>query len=286
VDLVERARETGALARSTVVGVSPGALSLAPNRAEERPAEGFVALHPCATACLFAELSAEPGVDSDAAVRLDMQLFDAGERSPLVDRVLRRGIAPSVVEIPLGEWADRSVLLRMGAGVIARTVPARARIARLRLGECRSRVNLMHLVANGVVTVVRGHVTPSGDQLRIDPEPSGAAPVEIRIPFVASSGSCVALDVGAAGPPGGDAVAVDVGIVHERRYVRFFRSYHRPGEKLQELRDLPLERWGGQSVSLRIVALATGSGAPSPALVARPRVHRCGDGAPWGFGGG
>lgn len=262
-------------ARSTRIDAHGESVLLTPNTASEPRAELFFETTPCAESCVFAQIGAE-----DGTVLLEGNVVDGPKRTLIAHRELHVG-APTILETPLGDWANRDVLIQLDARPLGRAPPGRAEIIDLRVAPCTSFVSLMHVVANGGHQVMRGEAEPSGDQLRLGTHPTGAAPVEVRIPFLAPVDSCVALDVSVEGPAGAKA-SVDVGVLEGRRYVRFFRDTMSAGAPVEEHRDLPLQRWERRAVALRVTTQRL-EGASAKVIIARPRVHRCGDGAPWGF---
>jgi hypothetical protein len=98
-------------------------------------------------------------------------------------------------------------------------------------------------------------------------------------------GTCLAVDVRAEGPASATGrVGVDVGVVDGDLVLRLARPELRSRDESRSFRDLRFARYAGRQVALRLAAWALDD-EPSPtAVIAGARLHRCGDGAPWGFG--
>lgn len=285
-DLLAAARGPGAFFRTATPRVEGDTLALDPNRFPEPDAEVFFPLVPCADACLYAELGVASGDEDSDGVEFDVHVIDGYERPRLVAWHARAGHAPKPLELPLADWAGRDVLVRFGTRSGPTLRGDRARIHRPRIAPCTARQNLVVAFHQGSHRVERGSVAVSGDTVRLAPAGLGEPPTDVRLPLQVARGSCLALDVRAEEPPpDAGRIGVDVGIVEADLVLRLARPELSASDPPQSLRDMPLERFWGKRVELRLAAWSLDERAAPTAVVAGARVHRCGDGAPWGFGG-
>jgi len=245
----------------------------APNRG------AYFTLRPCRGACLVAEIGAE----GEGRGRVRAEVWDAAQRTDIVDRPLRGGEWRQPIEIPLDPWALRFVML--GLHFEVEEGPLRPFLHRPRIEPCSAPVSLIHAFQDGDHEVVRGAARVSGDELALTSLPPEQTPAQVKLSFrVPADASCLAisLDTRHAGRAMGALVGVERGGV----MWRLRREILEPGEGPRDLRDLSLERWVGQEVALVMSAwpIQWAEGPPEgDALFLRPRLHRCGEAADWTF---
>ncbi|MBK7579797.1 MAG: hypothetical protein IPI67_06260 [Myxococcales bacterium] len=286
VDLAELASTPRVFFRSATPSVSGDVISLDPNLYPEPDAELYVPVVPCEDACLYAELGVLAATEPSDGVDFEIHVIDGHEKPRLVAWHTLAGLSPKPAELPLARWVGREVMLRFGTRSGQTLGGDRARILRPRIGPCSTRQNLAVAFHQGQHRIERGRAEARGDTLRLEPAPLGAPPTDVRLPLTIEPGSCLALDVRAEDPPAGSGrIAVDVGIVEGDLVLRLERPELGAFDPPRSVKELPLERFWGKKVELRLATWALDD-APSPtAVVAGARLHRCGDGAPWGFGG-
>lgn len=244
---------------------------------EPRP-EVFVTARPCESSCLLAEVELAQGDAAD----LEIHLVDGPERPRELRWAMSPG-APRPIELPLARVAGRDVMLRFGASGPQGSV---VRVLRPRIAPCAALVSLVTRVHEGAYSAHHGTVRVSGDQLELTLQPPWSPPVELRIPVtVPRESACLAADLMVPAPWSGVPFSVDVGVlegdvVHRRTRPAVWRE-----EQLVRVRDVDLRAFAGRDVQVRFAARPlTRTVWEGTAVVARPRLHRCGDGAPWGFG--
>lgn len=263
-----------------------GALTLETQAFGEPLAEIFVPVRPCSESCLFAEVALTEGERAG----FEVHVIDGARRPRLAGWTLGRENARPL-EVPLGPWADRDVLIRFGATGME-PLPEddeTVRVIRPRIGPCTSLDSLMQRAYDGELQVVRGEARLSGDQIQLALRPPSAPPADVRIPIrvpPASDDPCLAVDLTVPDDWQGIPFAVDVGVLQGDVVRRLSRPAIWREERLFAVRDLPLGRFAEQEVIVRFAAWPlTRVAWEDTAVIARPRVHRCGDGAPWAFGG-
>ncbi len=87
---------------------------LHPNGALEPPAEVFFPIVPCKESCFFAEVGIDTGGPKSDGATLETHIIDRGARPLLAKHWLKKG-ERRLIEIPLGGFAGRDVLLRLGS---------------------------------------------------------------------------------------------------------------------------------------------------------------------------
>lgn len=266
-----------AYARGIAPLVEGDAVVLDPNPQTEPLSEVFVPVRPCPDSCLYAEL----GVESGGTARFEAHVIDDWEKPRLLEWEVTSGVSPKPAQLSLAAWAGRDVLVRFGTWPVGRA-GAKARVWRPRIGPCRG-TSLVQALHDRRFALIRGEVDPRGDTLRMSVAPLGKPPSELRIPVEVSEGSCLAYDLGLEGPAGTPPSAIEVALFHQNVSLRLTRDHVAPGGA-KSYRDVSLSELTGKQAEVRIAAW--GADPSTVALVSRLRVHRCGDGAPWGFGAG
>lgn len=278
VDLVGAVREGRAYSRGIAPLLEGEAIVLDPNPTREPLAEIFVPVVPCEDACLYAELGVEPGARS---ARFEAHAVDDWEKRLLLAWDTAAGGAPRPAQVPLGEHAGRELLLRFGTWPVG-AAGARARVYRPRVGPCRG-TSLVQALHDRRFELVRGEADPRGDTLRLSVAPLGKPPSELRIPVDVAKGACLAYDLGLEGQAGTPPSAIEVSLLDGNVSLRLTREHVGPGTSVSH-QDVPMTELEGKRASVRIAAW--GVDPSTVALISRLRIHRCGDGAPWGFGAG
>jgi hypothetical protein len=120
----------------------------------------------------------------------------------------------------------------------------------------------------------------NADIVRLAPSAHAEPPTEVRLPLRFDKGTCLAMALRAEGEPDATPVAVEVGVLAGRVHVRLMREVLRPGPGA-DFRDVSLDEFAGKNVSLRFAAWSLEGQSSLRGLVVRPRLHHCGDGAPW-----
>lgn len=284
-DLAAAAGGPAVFFRTATPRVQGDTLALDPNQHPEPDAEAFFPVVPCQNACLYAELGVATGPEDGDGVDFEIHVIDGHEKPRLLAWHARAGHSPKPAELPLGQWAGRDVLLRFGTRSGATRRGDRARIQRPRVGPCSAVQNLVVALHHGAHRVHAGSAEVRGDTLRLAPAPLGQSPTDVRLTLTPPPGSCLALDVRAEDPPPDPGrIAVDIGIVDGDLVFRLERPELGSRDVPRSFKELSLERFWGKQVELRLAAWALDEHASPTPVVASPRVHRCGDGAPWGFG--
>lgn len=279
VDLLELARSGHGYARGVPLRVDGEALLLAPNAEGEPLAEAFLPVRPCMDSCLFAELGVEARSEGAKSARFEVHVIDDWEKPRFVEWSGRAGVSPAPVQIPLGTFHDRDVLVRFGTWPLD-GAGAPARVYRPRVGPCRSQ-SLLQGFYDGKHTLLRGEAEPRGDTVRLSVAKTGKPPTEVRVPLAVQAGECLAYDVSSEGGGSEVATSVEVALLVGNVSVRLSRDHVRAGQSVSH-KDVQLAEVAGRTLELRMAAWGLD---PTPtAIIARLRKHRCGDGAPWGFG--
>lgn len=285
LDLAEAARGPAAFFRTATPRVEGDTLALEPNLYPEPDAEAYFPVVPCEGSCLYAELGVAAGPERSDGVDFEIHVIDGHEKPRLLAWHAALGHSPKPAELPLAQWAGREVLLRFGTRSGATLAGDRARIYRPRIGPCSTRRNLVVDFHQGAHRLERGTAEVRGDTVRLPPAPLGQPPTDLRLPLAVTEGSCLAMDVRAEDPPAGAGrIAVDIGIVETDLALRLERPEIAATDPARSLMDLPLRRFWGKTVELRLAAWSLDDRPAPTAVVASARMHRCGDGAPWGFG--
>lgn len=279
VDLAASVTRGESFARGLLARLDGEGIVLDPNPETEPLAEVFLPVTPCKDSCLFAELGVEADAGPPRAARFEVHVVDDWEKPRLVNWQVTAGVSPKPAEISLSAWAGRDVLVRFGTWPVG-SAGARARVYRPRIGPCRGK-NLVHALHDGRYTLARGQAEPRGDSLRLSVAPLGRPPTELRIPIEIGASECLAYDLSVDAAAGAPPPSIELSLLHDKVSVRLSRDIINPGESRSH-RDMSLAELRGQSAEVRIAAW--GPDPSALALVSRLRVHRCGDGAPWGFG--
>ncbi len=153
---------------------------------------------------------------------------------------------------------------------------------RPRVDPCRGE-SLVQALHDRRYSLLRGEADPRGDTLRLSVAPLGRPPSELRIPIDVREGTCLAYDLGLEGRAGTPPSAIEVALFRDAVSLRLSRDHVGPGVT-RSYRDVSLSELYGKHAEVRIAAW--GADPSTVALLSRLRVHRCGDGAPWGFGAG
>lgn len=296
VDLVAEAESRAAFFRSATPSFSRDSIALPPNPKNEAAAELYLPIVPCLDSCLYAELGVEAGenpaptllspISTVDGVDFEIHAIAGYEKPRLVAWHADPGISPKPAELPLGTWVGQDLLLRFATTPGRTEIGDRARIWRPRIAACGSRKNLVVALHDGRYERVRGDVGVLGDTLRMVPAPLGASPTDLRIPVEISAGSCLAMDIRNEDPShGASRLAVDVGVVDGEMVTRLTRPELAGTDPPASYKEVSLERFWNRSVALRIASWSLDDAPPGMAVIAAMRIHRCGDGAPWRFGG-
>jgi hypothetical protein len=159
------------------------------------------------------------------------------------------------------------------------------RIKKSRIGPCTSRRSLVFALHQGQYRDVRGTSAVRVDQMVLTTLEPAAPPADTRVGFEPKEGECLALDLAPERideKSGG--VALEVSVVESDVVRRLAREEFAAADMpLRSLSDLPLGQWRGKWVELRFATWPLDLGGPSRALFIRPRLHRCGHDAAWGF---
>ncbi len=256
-------------------------LTLQANRAGEPHAETFVEVTPCADACLVGEVGLAEGATT---ARLEVHAIDGPVRALLFARDVAPGFR-TPFEVPLAPHAGRRILLRFGAPPPAEGAGGALRVRRPRVAPCASRESLVHALHQGRFEAVRGDPRVEGDRLALPVPPWGSAPAEVRLPVPARAldeHACLAFD--ASGEALDGTAVLHVEALRRGRAEPIARVELRPGEA-RRVADVPLAAWAGEDRTLVVSVHASEAASGGALYVLRPRVHGCGDGAPWAFGG-
>ncbi len=280
VNLADRVATGRAYLRAPGAHVEGDALVIPPTPAGQRHAEVFVPLTPAADSCFFAEAFVSGG-EGDAHTEFEVHVIAGYERPRFVLWTGAPGDKPRPIELPLAAFAGQEVLLRLATRSTTASTDAAARFLRPRVGRCITLRNLMHDYHQGVHRVIAGRAEPSGDALVLHPLPIEQRPTFVELDVDIPEDACLSFD--AAAKDDADGVAIAAGVLAGGVYVRLARPELAPG-KAEVFRDLPLREWAKQRVLIAFEALPLGTGRGSVGFVFRPRMHRCGDGAPWPFG--
>ncbi len=278
LDLIEAARQGRFFPRATLARVEGDSLELSPNAPGDALAEVFFPIHPDQDSCLLAELASDPAPESDGT-RFEVHVIDGASRPMRLDWHIEPG-GRRLVELPLRDFADRDVMLRIGTWAEDNARGDRAFVRRARIAPCPSPYGLLHAFADGRAQIVRGQSWVNGDVVRIVPAVHAEPPTEIRLPLHFEKGTCLAMALRAEGEADATPVAVEVGVLTRRVHVRLMREVLRPGPGA-DFRDVSLDEFAGRDVSLRFASWSVEGKSSLRGLVVRPRLHRCGDGAPW-----
>lgn len=285
LDLARAAGGRSAYFRSATPRIEANTIALDPNLYPEPDAELYLPVVPCEDSCLYAELAVASASERSDGVDFEVHVIDGHEKPRLLAWHAAAGHSPRPAELPLREWAGRDVLLRFGTRSGKTLAGDRARIYRPRIARCATRRNLVVDLHQGAHRVERGEVEVRGDTLRLGPAPLGQPPTDVRLPLSVAPGSCLAMDVRAEDAPAeAGRLAVDIGIVDGDFVQRLERPELAATDPARSLKDLPLERFYGKRVELRLASWSLDERPRPTAVVAAARLHRCGDGAPWGFG--
>lgn len=278
LELAPLVAEGRAFTRGIAPLVQGDAIVLDPNPTAEPLVEVFVPVRPCADSCVYAELGVEAGT---GGARFEAHVIDDWEKPRVLDWEVTAGVAPKPAQLPLGAWAGREVLVRFGTSPLGAPT-ARARVYRPRVGPCRGE-SLVQALHDRRYSLLRGEADPRGDTLRLSVAPLGRPPSELRIPIDVREGTCLAYDLGLEGRAGTPPSAIEVALFRDAVSLRLSRDHVGPGVT-RSYRDVSLSELYGKRAEVRIAAW--GADPSTVALLSRLRVHRCGDGAPWGFGAG
>lgn len=258
-------------------------IAMSPNADGDPLAETFYEITPCSHACLVGEVGLPPGVEVGHA-RLEAHFADG----PLRAMVFARDVGPGYrtpFEVPLREYADRHILLRFGLAPTAADGGPGVVMHRMRIEPCSSRASLVHALHQGSYETVRGEPRVSGDQITMPVPPWGVPPTEIRLNIPADAlgeDACLAFDVDGSELGGDTVVAFEA--LRGARAVSISRDELERGD-VRQVSDVSLAEWAGAELTLMISALPAGPHDGGEVKVLRPRVHTCGDRAPWAFGG-
>ena len=280
VDLAGVLRDGRGFVRAAERVVEGSEVRLRTNGFYERLSEVFLPVRPCADSCLMARVrltvGERAGFEIHAIEGADRPRLVSWELGPEYDRPL---------EIPIGAYAGRTVWLRIG------TLPqeptgegAVIRVDGARIARCASLGSLIQAAHDGGYAAPRGGVDVSGDQIQLTLHEPFTPVVEARIPVTIPEEACLAVDLTVPPEWNGVPFAVDVGLAIGDVVWRFRRPAVWTGNRMVRLHDVDMRRWVGQDVDIRFAAWPlTSTVWETTAVVARPRIHRCNDGAPWAF---
>jgi hypothetical protein len=279
VDILRRVADRGAYSRAVYVRVDGDALVIPPAPAGKRHAEVFVPLTPSADSCLFADAFV-PETKSAGPTQFEVHVIAGYQRPRVANWIGAPGQKPRPIEVPLANFAGQDVLLRFATRAVATVASSESQFLRPRVGRCATLRNLMHDFHEGAQHVLAGQVEASGDAIALHPVAIDQRPTFVELAVDVPEGACLAFD--AAAKDDADGVGIAAGVFHQGVFVRLARPELPPG-KSEAFRNLPLGEWTNQRVAIGFGALPLGRGRGSVGFVFRPRIHRCGDGAPWPF---
>ncbi|HMR75719.1 MAG TPA: hypothetical protein PKD61_11410 [Polyangiaceae bacterium] len=282
VELSQAVSRGEALSRAVTLRVEGTRLLLPPNPPRTALAETFVPVVPCEDSCLYGEVGVPA---TGGAAVFEVHAVDGFERPRFIHWQALPGHAPRPFELPLGNYAGRSILLRFGTARAGDLPSPGAAFLRPRVAPCSSMFSVVQALQDEQLDVLRGQAKVSGDRLQLEPAGYGGPPSDARLSLRVPAGSCLAVDLRAEAPSTTPRLDLELGVLEAGQYVPLIRGSPAGAEAELHFEDAALEEWWGRHVQLRF--LARGDAAPGTAwgVFARPRLHRCGDGAPWGFAG-
>ncbi len=281
---LRKAIESGAaMSRALSPRVDGGHMLLPPNPERAALAEVFIPVRPCKDSCLYGQV----GIDQDAGGDADLEVHavDGFERPRLLRWRVRPGHAPRPFEAPLGQYAGLPILIRFGSAPVNGLRQPRAGFLRPRMARCKSLVSVVHRLQDGRMETLRGKARVSGDTLQLQPQPQRKPPTEVRVPLRLPRDSCLAVDLALEPTQAGAPQDLELGVVRGGEYVVLVKDRVSADGKERRFSDVSLEEWWDKDVELRFLARGV-QDDDTWGVFARPRIHGCGDGAPWAFGPG
>lgn len=266
IDLLERVRRSqGALVRQASPDPGPYHFNLEPSAPDTRLAEVLFPIVPCEDGCLFAKFSvqADPS-ESDGAIA-EVHVLDFPARSLLRQLHVPPGGAEHPLEVWLGPWAGRRVLLRIGTLAGASHGNDYVKVVVPRVGQCSARGELAEALLSARATATRGAPEVRGRDVFVPPD--GA---EVRMPVTAIQETCASFAVRALEPGGAVSVSLRV---RDGDVEHVLVEAERRAEDAADRIEVGLHDFAGRRVEVLFEITPAGEG---PALLLAPRLHRCG----------
>lgn len=272
--LLEPQRQSSVLARAEALDIKGDRLHLSPNPPGQPLAEVFFPVVPCDGTCFFADLVAEENL-APQGVDFEVHVIRGAERPLRVDwRMFPR--AHRLLRVPLFDVSHREVLLRLGTKFAGSPGPGSLQVVRPRVAACSPLPSLLQAALGHGTERTRGNSWVDDDKIVLEPAAFGEPPTELRIPIRYPRGTCLALEMYAEGASEAAPIAIDVGFFSAPHVIRLAREVQRGGEPARVFRDLPLDEFAEQDVSLRIAAWSRDGKSPLLAVLRQPVLHECG----------
>jgi len=213
---------------------------------------------------------------ADDGVVFEAHVLDVGADTRILEEQLPPGAADRVVERPLGRWANRDVVLRLLElrGDEA-SEDERSGFRRPRIGPCECTVDLLEALRMGRVDQQRGSPTAREFGIFLHPTPPGDPPAEVVFPIRACSDSCLAVELHLGARAGqGDGVTYEADILDDSGSHEILHRHLAPGATSVRT-ELPLDRWAGRELRLRLATLPGETADYDWASFAAPAVRPC-----------
>ena len=268
-DLRAQLESGRAWARNVSPRLDAYSFQLHPNAKNEPQAEVFFPIRPCADSCFSAKLGLDAAYPPGDGAAFEVHVIDRGAR-PLLDKRFVAQDASTEIELPLGHWHDRDVLLRIGSHSRETTHGDFAWVSGPRIGHCSARTSLARALAEDRAFTNYGYSEPRDDDILVD-----RRGVEVRYPFRVIEGTCVSLGYALAkGHQAKGSMDVYLDVVVDGLRNRLYESRISPDTPRRD-RVLSVNDWRGRQVDLVLGAHPVAGRGDFAAFVA-PRLHACG----------
>ena len=275
VDLLEELREGRALVRFVSPRTSELHFHLEPQPENQPLAEVLFPVVPCEDTCFVANVSLQPGPEESDGVLFDVNVIDSEARP----RLLRRHVAPDgeehEVEVLLGAYEGRHVLLRLGTLYGEHEGGDDALVTLPRLARCNARRGLSEALREGSAHTASGEAWAAEDG-SVGVGPRGA---EVRWRTQVVRDTCVDFAVSALDEGQGDTVRYELRVAEGDVETVLTEGLARASEPPVEVSLQGLFDWTGRRVEVVFEVRPLQGRVPAHLLHARLRA--CGRPSGW-----
>jgi hypothetical protein len=279
VDLLEELREGRALVRWVSPRTSELHFHLEPQPENQPLAEVLFPIVPCEDTCFVANVSVQASPEEGDGVLFDVNVIDSEARP----RLLRRHIAPDgeehEVEVLLGAYAGRHVLLRLGTQFNEHEENDDALVVLPRLERCNARRSLAEALREGAARIAAGTASPIASATDDGSVRIGPAGAEMRWRTQVVRDTCVDLGVRALGEGEDDAVRYELRVAEGDVETVLTEGLARATDPVVEVPLQGLFDWTGRRVE--VVFEVRPLEGPTRARLVHAGLRGCGRPSGW-----